>query len=110
MSDITEELNQNGIHIVCLPPHSSHLLQILDVSIFGPMKTFYRNSKTQFFKEDSRKMARKVEKIIKAFYNASYKGNIFAGCEECGIKLHFNNGKVENVTINRAKVLAKLGN
>lgn len=61
MSDITQELNQNGIHIVCLPPHSSHLLQILDVSIFGPMKTFYRNSKTQFFKEDSRKMARKVE-------------------------------------------------
>lgn len=109
MEDIKDELDSNGILTVQLPPHSSHLLQVLDVSIFSPMKTYYRNSKTQLFSEDARKMAKKVEKIIKAFHFASYNGNIFSGWEECGIQLHFNNGNVSKATINRAKVLAKLG-
>lgn len=110
MDDIVEELNRNNIHIVCLPPHSSHILQILNVAVFGPMKTYYRNFKTQLFNEDSLKIAKKIEKIIKVFYHASYIGNIYAGREECRIKLHFENGNVQNVSINRVKVLAKLGN
>lgn len=45
MDDITEELNGNDIQVVCLPPHSSHLLQILDVAIFGPMKDGQKSRK-----------------------------------------------------------------
>jgi hypothetical protein len=29
------------IVVVCLPPHSSHLLQPLDVTVFGPLKQAY---------------------------------------------------------------------
>ncbi|KAB0800181.1 hypothetical protein PPYR_05921 [Photinus pyralis] len=31
----------NGIHLLTLPPHTSHRLQPLDVSIFGPFKRYY---------------------------------------------------------------------
>ena len=32
---------QNSIITLCLPPHSSHLLQPLDVGCFRPLKTSY---------------------------------------------------------------------
>ena len=109
MDDIKDEHNQHRIMYLCLPPHSSHLLQVMDLSIFSPMKTYYRNMKPKLFEGEERKMAKKVEKIIKSYYQATYEGNIYSGWEECGIKLNFENGDVTNVFINRAKVLAKLG-
>lgn len=72
------------------------------------MKTYYRNNKAQLFHGTERKMAKKVEKIIRAFYNATYCGNIFSGWEESGLSITFQNGNVVGVSINRAKVLAKL--
>lgn len=33
--------SKNDIKIVTFPPHTSHRLQPLDVSVFGPFKTFY---------------------------------------------------------------------
>ena len=32
---------QHGIVALCLPPHTSHVTQPLDVAIFGPLKTYY---------------------------------------------------------------------
>ena len=31
-----------GIHLFCLPPNTTHILQPLDVSVFGPMKRSWR--------------------------------------------------------------------
>src|SRR5205807_6777940 len=31
----------NNIHLLSLPPHSTHLLQPLDVGLFGPLQHFY---------------------------------------------------------------------
>ena len=28
----------HGIHLLCLPPHTSHFLQVADLSVFGPFK------------------------------------------------------------------------
>ncbi|XP_028518723.1 uncharacterized protein LOC114576372 [Exaiptasia diaphana] len=36
--DLIKEAVANGIAIFCLPAHSSHLLQPLDLSLFGPLK------------------------------------------------------------------------
>ena len=33
--------HENGIICLCMPPHSSHLLQPLDVGVFGPLKRAY---------------------------------------------------------------------
>ena len=31
-----------GIHLFCLPPNTTHILQPLDVGVFGPVKTAWR--------------------------------------------------------------------
>lgn len=36
---VLEFCRANGIHVVSFPPHCSHRLQPLDVSVFGPFKT-----------------------------------------------------------------------
>ena len=40
--ELIELARDNNIHLFCLPPHSTHLLQPLDVSVFGPMKAAWR--------------------------------------------------------------------
>jgi hypothetical protein len=45
---------QNNIITLCMPPHSSHLLQPLDVGCFGPLKQAY---------------GRQVEDLIRAYIN-----------------------------------------
>ena len=36
--DLIETAQADNVHLFVLPPHSSHILQPLDVSIFGPFK------------------------------------------------------------------------
>lgn len=36
------ECYKNNIHLLFLPPHTSHVLQPLDLSVFSPLKTTYR--------------------------------------------------------------------
>ena len=36
------ECFQNNIHLLFLPPHTSHVLQPLDLAVFGPLKQAYR--------------------------------------------------------------------
>ena len=46
----------NKVHILCLPPHTSHAMQPLDVACFRPAKaiwsdvviTFYRNNRSVY--------------------------------------------------------------
>ena len=39
---LVELARSNNVHLVCLPPHTTHLLQPLDVGVFGPMKAAWR--------------------------------------------------------------------
>ncbi|XP_049888124.1 uncharacterized protein LOC126382356 [Pectinophora gossypiella] len=41
---------ENGIHMLCLPPHCTHRMQPLDVSIYGPLKTFYNQEISKWLK------------------------------------------------------------
>ena len=36
--ELLKVARSNDIHLVCLPPHVTHLIQPLDVSVFGPVK------------------------------------------------------------------------
>lgn len=41
--DVIDMARDNGITMLSFPPHCSHRLQPLDVSLFGPLKTFYKS-------------------------------------------------------------------
>ena len=38
---IVELARNNDIHFILLPPHSTHILQPVDVSVFKPVKTVW---------------------------------------------------------------------
>ena len=41
--ELIEMARTNNIHLVCFPPHCTHILQPLDVSVFGPLKTSWKS-------------------------------------------------------------------
>ncbi|XP_050295128.1 uncharacterized protein LOC126735219 [Anthonomus grandis grandis] len=41
---------EHGIVLLCLPPHCTHRLQPLDVSFFGPLKTYFDQAITKWLK------------------------------------------------------------
>ena len=45
---------ENKVHILCLPPHSSHVLQPLDVSVFFSVKKVWSKVCIQYFKDHPR--------------------------------------------------------
>lgn len=48
------ECHQNDIYLLFLPPHTSHVLQPLDISVFSPIKTYYRQALAKYHNlEDS---------------------------------------------------------
>ena len=83
-----------------LPPHSSHLIQPLDVGVFGPLKTHIASALEPIISTEIHKLI-KVEWLaayIEAHNNAFSTRNIRSGFAGTGI-LPFNPSKV----INRVK-------
>ena len=39
---LVELARSSNVHLFCLPPHTTHLLQPLDVAVFGPVKNAWR--------------------------------------------------------------------
>ena len=40
-NEFIDYCDDNNIQLFCLPPHSTHVLQPLDVGLFGPLQTYY---------------------------------------------------------------------
>jgi len=47
--DVLNEAKNNNIHIICLPPHTSHILQPLDLGVFKHVKTEWRKIVQNFY-------------------------------------------------------------
>ncbi|XP_018395735.1 PREDICTED: uncharacterized protein LOC108774189 [Cyphomyrmex costatus] len=47
---------KHGIHILSFPPHCSHKLQPLDVSVFGPTKAYYKSQCSTWQKNNANKV------------------------------------------------------
>lgn len=45
----------NGVHILSFPPHCSHRLQPLDVSVYGPVKSYYKRQCSAWQKNNANK-------------------------------------------------------
>ena len=78
---------KNGIDILTLPPHTSHRLQPLDVTVFEPIKTRYRNEMARWMRQNPQRVTTyDVCELFGAAYltNAS-PDKAVSGFRVCGI-------------------------
>ena len=43
--DLIQYAKSQGIHLFCFPPHLTHILQPLDVGVYGPVKMILKDHK-----------------------------------------------------------------
>jgi hypothetical protein len=65
-----------GVIPIWLPPHSSHFLQPLDLSVFGSFKSHYANLRTPNVKPQ---LEGKILRVLHAWHQATYVGGVDAG-------------------------------
>jgi hypothetical protein len=96
--DLIEYAIKHHIKLICLPPHSSHILQPLDVGVFGPVKSEWRRIlseyylKTKFQNVDITKFPALFSQL---FEKAFSRKNAIAGFEKTGI-FPLNRQKIRN--------------
>lgn len=103
--DLIEVARANDIHLLCLPPHTTHILQPLDVGVF---KSF----KSAFSQACHRYVMQQPGRVVSADVLASLVGeawphsfnplNIMSGFRKCGIQ-PFNPGEVGDRALNPSK-------
>ncbi len=86
--DFMYECFKNKIYLLFLPAHTSHVLQPLDLSVFGPLKSYYRAEITAISYLSETTPIGKVA-FIKAYKKARAKGitikNLAAGWKASGL-------------------------
>ncbi|KAH9632846.1 hypothetical protein HF086_013633 [Spodoptera exigua] len=65
-----EYAKQNGIIIVCLPPHCTHRMQPLDVSFFAPLKTYFNQAISKWLKNHPGRVVTQFQ--IAGLFNEAY--------------------------------------
>ena len=79
---------ENNVILFCFPLHNSHILQPLDVSVFGPLKQFWNKSLINFKGKYSVTMTRAnfFPVFDEAFEKAKGRpNNVKSGFRKCGI-------------------------
>ncbi|XP_055897466.1 uncharacterized protein LOC129928222 [Biomphalaria glabrata] len=83
-----ELAKRNNIHVITLPPHTSHKLQPLDRTVFGPMKAAFNNLADSWqikYARQTLSIYQLVELRGTAFLKASTKQNILSGFKTSGV-------------------------
>lgn len=86
--NVTRIARDNGIILLCLPPHTSHALQPLDVGVFAPMKNDWKNILKTWYRESRLKNVDKAifPSLLKKLVAISFKSNhIIGGFKGSGI-------------------------
>jgi hypothetical protein len=85
---LIEEARYNKVHLICLPPHTTHILQPLDVSVFGPVKNQWKKCLKQFQIETCASVVTKEEfpHLLAELYQKSFLPHHFkSGFRACGL-------------------------
>ena len=61
---------ENGIVLLCLPPHCTHRMQPLDVAFFGPLKSYYDQEITKWLKANPGRVVTQLQ--IGGLLNEAY--------------------------------------
>ena len=97
---------EHGMLVLCLPPHSTHLLQPLDVGLFGPLQHAY-SEEVDAWTRDRYDVIRKGNfwpMLKKARQCAFTKQNILSGWEATGIYPHNYRrplSKIQHLEVNK---------
>ena len=87
-SHINEWANSNNVILFVLPAHTSHLLQPLDVSVFGPFKKYYYSECAAYMKSNIGQTITRYkvcEMACKAYLKAMTPENIISGFKKTQI-------------------------
>lgn len=92
-AEVIKECDKYDIRFVCLPPHSSHLTQPLDVAYFAPMKSMWRKILTTWKESDYGRNLSNIPKdvfpkLLKELIDSLYadkSNNIVSGFRKAGI-------------------------
>ena len=79
---------QHDIHILCLPPHTTHALQPLDRSVFGPLNKAFNTVCSEFLAENALHSVNKwsFPGLLSSSWDIAFtKSNIQSGFRACGI-------------------------
>lgn len=72
--ELSEYCIKNEIHIFCLPPNATHILQPCDVSIFKPLKSFWKHVIRENKKDnDGERFNRHAKIITKSNFGTLFK-------------------------------------
>ncbi|GFG32296.1 hypothetical protein Cfor_02693 [Coptotermes formosanus] len=86
--DVLDKVSRLGVEILCLPPHSTHKCQPLDVSYFKSLKQFYNEACRNFIRQHPGRRFTKEDfcKLLKLlWYKSPTAGNLSGGFLKCGI-------------------------
>ena len=97
--DFQQYCKDNKIIILCMPPHSSHLLQPLDVGCFSPLKKAYGRQVEGLMRSH-------INHITKLEFLPCFKGAFFASITKSNIQGGFRGAGL--VLFNPEAVLSKL--
>ena len=86
-AEFREYARTNQIITLCMPPHSSHLLQPLDVGCFGPLKKAYSRQIENLVRSRITHISKEafLPAFIEAFRAAMTKENILGGFRGTGL-------------------------
>lgn len=79
---------ENGVTLLSFPPHCSHRMQPLDVSVYGPVKAYYKNECAKWHKNNAGKVLeiRHIVGLVNGTLDlALTRSNIKAGFAATGI-------------------------
>lgn len=86
--DVIRYCRANGIHMLSFPPHCSHRMQPLDVSVFGPFKKAANELCADWVKQHPGRVTQITdlpEIMDKALLKGATEKNIIAGFKACGL-------------------------
>lgn len=85
---VIEMAESNGLTLLTLPPHCSNRMQPLDVSVYGPFKSFYNTACTDWLTQNSAKVITIYDigmLSCRAYFRAMIPSNITSGFRATGI-------------------------
>jgi hypothetical protein len=76
---VRERFQQENVIVILLPPHASHLYQVLDLCIFGLMKKEYKSYRIHGkCSSSNEKLTQKIERVLRAWRRACLIGTVLA--------------------------------